>query len=262
MSDVDDDEIDDFRIIRVRGRGGRGRRGRGISRGIRRIRVEGNSQEERGEREQRNLEFIPKIEVILSYPHLEKDFKISNNNKMKLYDFKKNNLMKYEEDILFYCSSPKTLENYKSNIDDDKNYNFYNDIDSEYYMDCQKQRFKTILSISEPLIKTKKLSNYKKSFCVKASKIEETFEKKIENSNVIRTKLDEYSNKIINEVNIFNVLNHLKELKKIFKNNIIDMENLGLIQFNFIENNLILLLNLIKNKFEQENNTKLLTEFI
>ena len=181
---------------------------------------------------------------------------------MKLYDFKKNNLMKYEEDILFYCSSPKTLENYKSNIDDDKNYNFYNDIDSEYYMDCQKQRFKTILSISEPLIKTKKLSNYKKSFCVKASKIEETFEKKIENSNVIRTKLDEYSNKIINEVNIFNVLNHLKELKKIFKNNIIDMENLGLIQFNFIENNLILLLNLIKNKFEQENNTKLLTEFI
>ena len=179
MSDVDDDEIDDFRIIRGRGRGGRGRRGRGISRGIRRIRVEGNSQEERGEREQRdrinsrggravirryygeyeseyyygerkqinenqyNLEFIPKIEVILSYPHLEKDFKISNNNKMKLYDFKKNNLMKYEEDILFYCSSPKTLENYKSNIDDDKNYNFYNDIDSEYYMDCQKQRFKT-----------------------------------------------------------------------------------------------------------------------
>ena len=76
--------------------------------------------------------FIPKIELILCYPQIGKDFKISNNkSQMKLYDFKKKNLMKFEEEILFYCSSPETLKNYKSNIDDDKNYEFYNDIDSE-----------------------------------------------------------------------------------------------------------------------------------
>ena len=181
--------------------------------------------------------------------------------------------MKFEEDILFYCSSPETLKNYKSNIDDDKNYEFYNDIDSEYFMACQKERFKTILSFTEsdvdPLIKAKKLSNYKDSFCSKASYVEEAIEAQKENmqkenldhSNIIRTKLAEYSNKIMSEKNINKVLEYFKVLKSIFQDNIIDMEYLGLIQFNFIENNLILLLNLIKNKCEQENNNELLTNF-
>ena len=288
---MSEDENDDYEYGILRGRGrvirrGRGRiigrgRGRGgISieergnrdridsrreRGVIRRYMEYNYYREREQNYQNNSSYIPKIEFILSYPQLGKEFAISNNkNKMKLDDFKKRNLMKFEEDILFYCSSPKTLENYKSNIDDDKNYDFNIDIDSEYFMACQNERFKTILSNTnfEPLIKEKKLSNYKNSFCVKASLVEEAFEKKIVNSNIIRTKLDEYSTKIMNETNLNNVLNNFNELKSIFQKNIIDMEYLGLIQFNFIENNLILLLNLIQNKFEQEKNTKLLTEFI
>ena len=212
-----------------------------------------------------NSKYIPKVELILSYPQIKKDFTLPNKkNKMKLIDFKKKNFMKLKEDILFYCSSPKALENYKNKADEE-NYEFFVDIESEYFMACQEERFKIIKSIFEskncPLIKTKMLSNYETSFCAKASFVEKTFETKLINSNIIRAKLKEYSKKIINKINVNEVLNLFKELKTIFQKNALDMEYLGLIQFNFIENNVILLLNLIHNKIEQEKNTKLLSEF-
>ena len=291
--DIFEDENDEISLPRRRG-GYRQRPRRGRSRGGRRRRIhreeEGEEDiermgsrrvrgvirryqegynyyyEERNEGKLDNSTYIPKIELILFYPQIGKDFKMPNNkNQLELYFFKKNNLMKLEEDILFYCSSPKTLENYKKNKDDDKSYEFFNDIDSEYFMACQKERYKTITSIYEskndPLIKVKKLSNYKSIFCVKASSVEKTFKTKLVNSNVIRANLEEYSNKIINEINVNQVLSHFNELKTIFQKNTIDMESLGLIQFNFIENNLLLLLTLMQSKFQQERNTQLLTDF-
>ena len=212
---------------------------------------------------------LPLLESILTNLEVYDDYKLEEKeNKLILYDFKKINISKLEEDILYYCSSPKTLLNFKSNIDDEKNYEFYNDIDSENFMAYQKDVFKQILSLSKsnkyPLTKECKLSNYKNSFCVNASLVEESdkTELKLVNSNIIRTKLGELSNKIINEIDSNKIMEYLKELKDNFKNHIIDMESLGLIQFNFIENNLTLLLNLIKNKFEQEKNTKFLGNFI
>ena len=192
--------------------------------------------------------------------------KKENKNKLSLYDFKKNNLIKLEEDILYYCLSPRSLLNFKSILDDQKNYEFYNDIDSETFMSSQEERINIILSLKLnecSYSKKSKLSNYKNSFCANASLIENTYENnsKIVNSNLIRTKLDEYSYKIINELDENKLFEYLKEIQEIFINNIIDMESIGLVQFNFIENNILLLLNLILNKFEQSKDSKYLKEF-
>jgi len=192
--------------------------------------------------------------------------KKENKNKLSLYDFKKNNLIKLEEDILYYCLSPRSLLNFKSILDDQKNYEFYNDIDSETFMSSQEERINIILSLKLnecSYSKKSKLSNYKNSFCANASLIENTYENnsKIVNSNLIRTKMDEYSYKIINELDENKLFEYLKEIQEIFINNIIDMESIGLVQFNFIENNILLLLNLILNKFEQSKDSKYLKEF-
>ena len=193
--------------------------------------------------------------------------KKENKNKLTLYDFKKNNLINLEEDILYYCSSPKSLLNFKSILDDQKKYEFYNDIDSENFMISQEERIDIILSLKlnkDSFSKKSKLSNYKNSFCAKASLIEYTYQNnsKMVNSNLIRTKMDEYSYKIINELDENKLFEYLKEIQDIFINNIIDMESIGLVQFNFIENNILLLLNLISNKFEQSKHSKYLIEFL
>jgi hypothetical protein len=192
--------------------------------------------------------------------------KKENKNKISLYDFKKKNLIKLKKDILYYCLSPKSLLNFKSILDDQNNYEFYNDIDSENFMISQEERINIILSLKlniDSFSKKSKLSNYKNSFCAKASLIVNIYQNnsKMVNSNLIRIKMDEYSYKIINELDENKLFEYLKEIQDIFINNIIDMESIGLVQFNFIENSILLLLNLISNKFEQSKHSKYLIEF-
>ena len=204
--------------------------------------------------------------LLLSLIPENKAKKNENKNKLSLYDFKKNNLIKLEEDILYYCLSPQSLLNFKSIVDDQKNYEFYNDIDSENFMISQKERINIILSLqlkTDSFFKKSKLSNYENSFCAKASLIEYTNQNnsKMVNSNLIRTKMNEYSDKIMNELDENKLFEYLKEMQDIFVNNIIDIESIGLVQFNFIENNILHLLNLILNKFEQSKHSKYLIEF-
>ena len=199
--------------------------------------------------------------LLLSLIPENKAKKNESKNKLSLYDFKKNNLIKLEEDILYYCLSPQSLLNFKSIVDDQKNYEFYNDIDSENFMISQKERIKIILSLqlkTDSFFKKSKLSNYENSFCAKASLIEYTNQNnsKMVNSNLIRTKMKEYSDKIMNELDENKLFEYLKEMQDIFVNNIIDIESIGLVQFNFIENNIIHLLNLIFNKFEKSKHSK------
>ena len=166
---------------------------------------------------------------------------------------------KLNEDILYYSSSPETLLNYKKSIDEESNYEFYKDLDCENFLTSQKERNKIISSISnlnyDSLIKQNKLSNYN-SFYSKNSFIDKTNynESKIINSNLIRKKLDEYSFLYLKETDENKLLSYLNELKNLFQKHKIDMQSLGLTHFNYIENYLCLILNLIISKFTEINN--------
>ena len=204
--------------------------------------------------------------LLLSLISEKETKKKESKNKLSLYDFKNNNLIKLKEDILYYCLSPKSLLNFKSILDNQQNYEFYNDIDSENFMISQEERINIILSLklnTDSFSKNSKLSNYKNNFCAKASLIANTYQNnsKMVNTNLIRVKMEEYSYKIINELDENKLFEYLKEMQNIFTINKIDMESVGLIQFNFIENNILLLLNIISNKFEQSKNSKYLIEF-
>ena len=88
----------------------------------------------------------------LLLPIMPSKKKEENKKKLSLYDFKKNNLNNLEEEILYYCLSPKSLLNFKSNLDNQKNYEFYNDIDSENFMVSQEERIDIILFLQLNLL--------------------------------------------------------------------------------------------------------------
>ena len=108
----------------------------------------------------------PALEYLLSLPQTLNinDENEEDKKKTTLLDFKVKNIDKLNEDILYYCSSPETLLNYKKSIDEESNYEFYKDLDCENFLTSQKERNKIISSISnlnyDSLIKQNKLSNY------------------------------------------------------------------------------------------------------
>ena len=183
------------------------------------------------------------------------DDKEVNNEKTSIIDFKLKNMNKLLENILYYCSSPETLLNYKKNIDEESNYEFYKDLDCENFLLSQKKINKIISSISKSdfntLFKHSKLRNYY-NFYSKNSFINN--DSKITNSNFIRKKLEEFTLFYINEIDENKILTYLNELKDEFQKNKIDMQSLGLTLFNYIENSLCLILNLIRNKLTENKN--------
>ena len=133
-------------------------------------------------------------------------------------------------------------------------------------MASQKERIKAILSQSksnlDSQMKISKLSNYRNSFCAKATLINGSEETLI-NANLLGIKMDECSFLCTKkEIDENELVSSLYELKDTFEKKTINMESLGLIHFNFIEKNLILILSLIENKFSDKNNTKNLTTLI
>ena len=210
------------------------------------------------------------LEYLLSKPQeIGNDNEIKNKTKLSLIDFQKRNLDNLKEDLIYYFSSPESISHFKSSLDEEIQYEFYKDLDSENFLIAQKERFKQISSISEENSnvqkKISKLSNYNNSFCYKASLIQDKNQKNIEkliNANLIGKKMDEsfflYSQQEKDENKIIIYLNNLKN---IFSEKNIDMESLGLIHFNFIEKNLISILRVAENKLLIKKNIKNLTTF-
>ena len=81
----------------------------------------------------------PSLENLLLTPNMdnidddnieiEEDEDIENN--LTLTKFKKKHIKNLYEDMLYYFSSPEILKKYKSSIEEEKNYDFYKDIDSQ-----------------------------------------------------------------------------------------------------------------------------------
>ena len=248
-----------------RGRGGRGERSY----------YENNYDEKYYDNFEDETDFIePSLEDLLLTPKI-KDENIGKKedkekeNDLTLIEFKKKNINKLYEDMVYYFSSPEILKKYKSNIDEEKYYDFYKDLDSVIFTIEQKERIKTILALPiislDAIIKTRKLLNYKNILSIQTDGIkinEERRKLSTENNNSLREKLEEYSNLCLNEKDEYTILFYLSELKNEFENNILDIESLGLVYFNYIENYLVLILNLIMKKLEQNKNKKNINTFI
>ena len=186
-----------------------------------------------------------------------------------LREFKKNNVNRLYEEMLHYFSSPEILKKFKrSVIDKDKNYVFYKDFVSENFMIEQRQIIKRISELPKikknSIIKKRKLLDYKNIFFTRPndSEIDEDYKIKFIEVNNLRTEMERYSFLCLNENDDAKLLSYVKELKKEFSKTLINIETLGLVHFNFIENNLVLLLTIIKNKLDQNKNKKNINDFI
>ena len=215
-----------------------------------------------------NFIITPSLENLISFQHQldQDDNEEDKGKKFSLKNFKNLNLSKFFEDTLYYCCSPETLKNYKRNKEEEKNYEFFKDFDCEEFLYSQKKREKTILSISKsnPYIKKNKLGNFNNTFCTNSSFIEKNADntKKMINANLLRRKMEELGILCVTEKDEKKLIGILGELQEVLKNNEINIESLGLIHFNFIENNISLILNIILNKIKQKNDINILNDFI
>ena len=189
-----------------------------------------------------------------------------NEKKETLFEFKMKNIYELYVDMLYYFSSPEILKNRK--ITHRTKYDLYKDLDSENFIKEQKRRIKTILNLPgigpDLVIKSRKLLNYRKIFSAELDGFnkDKDNETKFDNINILRTKMEKYSFLCLSENNETKILDYLNELKEEFKKVTIDIKILGLVHFNFIENNLVLLLTIIMNKLEKNKNKKNINDFI
>ena len=209
---------------------------------------------------------LDSFDYLLSIPYLvdsDDNNPDENTNNISLKEFKKRNIDNLKEDLIYYFSSPESILHFKSSLEKDINYEYYINLDCRNFLIAQKVRFKKILSISKPdseiQKKISKLSNFNNSFCSKLSLVKdnEKFCEEIKNANLIGMKIDEGSFLFSeNEFDENKIIKYLNELKDIFCTHTIEIESIGFVQFNFIEKNLIFILQLIEKKFDSKNNIK------
>ena len=194
------------------------------------------------------------------YPKSEEE----DLNILSLSKFKEMNINKLKEEIFYYCSPPEILAKLRQNADEDKNYEFYQDLNSEIFLFSQKEKNKLLSNKNiklKSLNKSPKLSNYNDYLCLKMSESpegEDPQEKKrqIENANLIISKIEDIT--LIYKDEKEKIFEELRELEKIIRENKIEMKSLGIVFFSSIENNLCILMNILIDEFEkEENNDKL-----
>ena len=177
-----------------------------------------------------SLESFLSIQQITNFGDIKQEM---TRKKYTLNDFYQKNLTDLKEDLVYYFSSPDSLIHYKNNSEEEINYDFYKDLDSQNFISAQLERFKRILSISksnlDSAMKKSKLSDFNNNFFLKSSLIKDNAEihKKIINANLIGIKMDEGFYKYSKQEEDENILIvYLKELKDIITRNLIDMKSL------------------------------------
>ena len=209
------------------------------------------------------------FEYFLSIPKItnsEKENQPKRKKRISIYDYIRRNINNLKEDLVYYFSSTESLRRFKSSLKGEIKYDFYNNLIYENFIAAQKERSKLILSNINsnpiPKVKVSKLSKFYDSFSPKLNVEFNTSQRKTKliYANLIGVKINEcpilYSNQEINENEI---ISYLYELKDIFASKTIDMESIGLILFNSIENNFISILKLIEYKLVAKKNSKCLT---
>ena len=178
-------------------------------------------------------------------------------------NLKKKNLNKLKEKLLYYYASPEILLNFKKN--EEEKYDFYKNLDCENFLSSQDELFKIILSglKSDGDVEVKKNKQNKLYIDLCRFIPSNNNNNVIINANIIGRKLDELNYYFIKkEIDENKILIILNEIKDIFLKNIIDMESIGIVFFNYIERNLIHILQIIENKLSEKNEIKILSSFI
>ena len=191
----------------------------------------------------------------------------TENNILPLKEFKQEKINKLKEDIFYYCAEPEILSKLNNNVDDEKRYKIYKDLNTKNFLFSLKIK-NMILNDKETklksLTKQRKLSNYIKDLPKKLIKNDLNEQEKEEqrlqigNLHLISNKIDEifscYKEKENEEI-----LNDIKELEKLISENKVNIKYIGFVTYNLLESNLCTLLESIINKFDRiENNENIL----
>ena len=213
-----------------------------------------------------NINSGPSLEKLLSnyqQVHLKEKNEINN---IDLKQFKINNLNKKYEDMLYYFLPPENLKNYKSIDIEENNYQFLNDLNNENFFLSQDVRADIINNISDTNSSINKsfLNNFNEDFCPKNSfsqKNEENLKNMI-NLNKFKIIFEKFSLLCLNENDENKLLSYINEIYNGFMNNKFQMESIGLINFNLIEDYFHFLLNLVIKKLDKIKDPKILYNFI
>ena len=217
-------------------------------------------------KENYNLSSLSPIEKLLS---LEQKISSSNedidNNSLKLIEFKKYEINRLKEDILFYCASPKLLLNYKKDKTKEKLYEFYKDLEIENFMVYQKERNDIIHKYID-----KEDNSLKQNLLNQNFDIDIIYPEKNSKNNIIMKKLYLLSQKLSNynllelkEIDNNKLLDNLKEVKDMVKDvNKINPYSCGITLYNFIVKYFISIFDMISYKFNDNKNNLIELFFI
>ena len=211
------------------------------------------------------------FEDLLAFPKklYEKNPDVENDMDMQsIHDFKMEKINKLKEDIFYYCASPEILNKLSKNNEEEKAYKINEDLNTKNFLFSQKIK-NSILNDKETklknLIKEQKLSNYIKELPKKLSNLdfdENEKNREIENCSLITNKIDDILFNY-NEKKEEHILDDLRQLEKLIKENKVTMHYLGFLTYNLLEINLYNLFNSIALKFEiEKNNENILKEFL
>ena len=213
----------------------------------------------------RNFELISysPLEKLLSLePNISPNNEDIDYNSLKLIEFKKILINKLKEDIIYYCTSPQKLLNYKEIESTEKKVESYKDLDTENFLISQKERFDIILNkkdySQQNLIKLDNVDvNIEISFPEKNWKNELS----MQYINLLYKKLNIYNFNELKELDSDKILNYLNDIKFHLMIEPISPNLCGTILYSYIINNINLILEIILDKFKKEKNYNIL-EFI
>ena len=204
-----------------------------------------------------NLDLIsyPIIEDLLSLePKISPKNEDIDYNSLKLIEFKKMQVNKLKEDIIYYCSSPQKLLNYKKIESSEKEFEFYKDLDTENFLISQKEKSDIILNKKEyPQNNLVILDNVNVSaeisFPEKNSKNKLT----MQSMNLLCKKLNIYNFIELKELDSNQILVYLDEIKSHFIREKISPYTCGITLYNLVIYYINLILEIISDKFNEKN---------
>ena len=213
-------------------------------------------------KENEQLTTLSFLERILSFePKISPKNEDINYNSLKLIEFKKFKINQLKEDIFYYCSSPKNLLNYKKIDIKETKYESYKDLEIENYMLCQKERSDIILKCED--INSSQINNDDINFYVENCFLENNRQNKLIMKEIylLSQKLNKYNFIELKDMDNNKIIAYLKEIIDILKmKNDISPFGCGIINYNMIINNIILIIEIISNKYNDNKNN--IIEFI
>ena len=204
-----------------------------------------------------NLETLLSLEPSISPKNEDIDY-----NSLKLIEFKKNLINKLKEDIIYYCASPQKLLNYKKIEPTEKEFEFFKDLETENFLISQKERFDIILNKKDfPKNNFVKLDNT--DVGIEISFPENNWKNKyaMQSVNSLCKRLKNYNFFELKELDNNKILIYLNDIKYDLMLEKISPYLCGTVLYNFIINNINLILEIISDKFKKEKNHDIL-EFI